>query len=115
MMALLDKDELWRNVLSELQIQMRPEDFRTWFGRTGLVSYDGSTCVVGVENPFNVDWLTTKCSALVSRTMQALLGAPVAVEFVVEHADPEATEAPPLTLRAPVSGQKSRRAARPVS
>src|SRR5438309_1257302 len=72
-MIALDTDRLWQNALGELQIQMRPEDFRTWFRDTDLLSYDGSTCVVGVENPFNLEWLSTKCNSLVSRTLQGLL------------------------------------------
>src|SRR3954466_668111 len=76
-----DTQQLWQNALGELQIQMRPEDFRTWFRNTRLLSYEGSICVVGVENPFSVDWLTTKCSGMVSRTLQSLTGQPVDVKM----------------------------------
>src|SRR5438067_12098188 len=105
-MAMLIKDELWQQALGELQIQMRAEDFRTWFGNTRLLDYDGANCVVGVENPFNVDWLKTKCSGVVSRTLESLLGTEVAVSFVVDHPEPPAAEPPPpLDLHPPVGNQ----------
>ena len=117
MTALVDRHEIWQNTLGELQIQMRPEDFRTWFRDTTLVSYDGTTCVVGVENPFNVDWLSSKCTGLVQRTLQALLGHPVDVRFQVEHVATPVEPATPLTLSAPASGAPQRRGRRrpPVS
>ncbi|MBM2812727.1 MAG: Chromosomal replication initiator protein DnaA, partial [Chloroflexi bacterium] len=63
-MANIDTRQLWQTALGELQIQMRPEDFRTWFQDTSLLSFDGSTCVVGVRNPLVVQWLTSKCTTL---------------------------------------------------
>jgi chromosomal replication initiator protein len=108
----MDPAQLWQTALADLQIQMRPEDFRTWFRDTSVISYDGSRCVVGVENPFNVDWLSTKCAGLVSRTLQSLVGNPVDVQFVVERPEPSVTAPPPLTLSAPPRGTRSRAAAR---
>src|SRR4051794_28544285 len=109
-----DTQQLWQNALGELQIQMRPEDFRTWFRNTSLLSYEGSTCVVGVENPFSVDWLTTKCSGMVSRTLQSLTGQPIEVKFTVGRVDdpPGAAVAPMLTLSAPEPAKLRARAPR---
>src|SRR5438045_9755376 len=50
-----DTRQLWQNALGELQLQMRPEDFRTWFRNTHLLAYDGDRCIVGTENPFHVE------------------------------------------------------------
>lgn len=109
----LDARQLWQNVLGELQIQMRPEDFRIWFRNTSLLSYDGARCIVGVENPFNVEWLSAKCQSLVGRTLHALVGTPVEVQFVVGHPEPVAAAAPPLTLASPpVQGNRPVRGGR---
>ncbi|MPZ15264.1 MAG: chromosomal replication initiator protein DnaA [Chloroflexi bacterium] len=101
--------QLWQSTLSELQIQMRPEDFRTWFRNTDLLSFDGGRCVVGVENPFSLDWLSIKCAGLVSRTLEALVGKPVDVQFVVGRSEQTPPETTPLTL-SPPSGRPPRRA-----
>jgi chromosomal replication initiator protein len=90
-----DTRQLWQNALGELQLQMRPEDFRTWFSDTRLLSYDGNTCVVAVENPFNLEWLSTKCAGLVSRTLYGLVGQPVDVQFVVGPPEANSMPAPP--------------------
>src|SRR5262249_46327884 len=68
-------------------------------------------CVVGVENPFNVGWLSTKCAGLVGRTLQSLVGRPIDVQFVVERREPEPIDPPPLTLSAPPRGAGRTRAA----
>jgi chromosomal replication initiator protein len=100
-MMTLDTQRIWQNALGELQIQMRPADFRTWFRDTNLLSYDGDRCVVGVENPFSVEWLSTKCNGLVSRTLQGLLGKPVDVEFVVGRSEAPEPVVEPLRLDSP--------------
>jgi len=96
-----DTRQLWQDTLGELQLQMRPEDFRTWFRNTHLLAYDGDRCIVGTENPFNVDWLSSKCTSLVSRTLQTIVGSPVNVEFVVGRPEPSSPAPPPLRLSPP--------------
>jgi hypothetical protein len=78
--------EIWQRTLADLQLQMRPEDFRTWFRDTELLRLHDGRATVGVENPFNVDWLSTKCRALVERTLHSVTGTVVAVEFVTADA-----------------------------
>jgi chromosomal replication initiator protein len=107
LIATIDTSQVWQNALSEIQIQMRPEDFRTLFRNTRLVSYDGRRCVVGVENPFALDWLATKCAALVSRTLGSLLGQPAEVEFIVQQAESNQGKAPALALRPPPVEQRT--------
>src|SRR5437867_1647524 len=96
-----DTRQLWQDTLGELQLQMRPEDFRTWFRNTHLLAYEGDRCIVGTENPFNVDWLSSKCTSLVSRTLQSIVGNPVNVEFVVGRPEPPSPAPPPLRLSPP--------------
>ncbi len=114
-MSSIDTSQIWQNALGEIQIQMRPEDFRTLFRNTRLVSCEDGTCIVGVENPFAVEWLTSKCAGLVSRTMTTLLGKPADVQFVVhQHEAPEGAR-PALALKPPpaegVRGSRKRRVA----
>jgi chromosomal replication initiator protein len=107
-MTRTDTRQLWQNTLGELQLQMRPEDFRTWFRNTHLLAYDGDRCIVGTENPFNVEWLSSKCTGLVSRTLQSIIGNPVNVEFVVGRPEPPSPAPPPLRLSPPPSRRAGR-------
>ena len=103
-MIAVDPQQLWQQALAELQLQMRPEDFRTWFRDTSIISFDGATCVVGVDNPFNVEWLSTKCAGAVGRTLHRLLEAPVEVQFSVGRSEESAgtmTPRPSLALEPP--------------
>ncbi|MBM2812126.1 MAG: dnaA, partial [Chloroflexi bacterium] len=69
----------------------------------------GATCVVGVRNPLVVQWLTSKCTTLVGRTMESLLGTPVGVQFIVGGAEPAPDPIPTLSMSRP----EGRRASRP--
>jgi chromosomal replication initiator protein len=103
-MIAANPQQLWQQALAELQLQMRPEDFRTWFRDTSIISFDGATCVIGVENPFNVEWLSAKCTGAVGRTLQRLVETPVEVQFSVGRPDksPMGTTPPPsLSLESP--------------
>jgi chromosomal replication initiator protein len=100
-MTAIDPTQIWQNALGEIQIQMRPEDFRTLFRNTRLLSYESGTCVVGVENPFAVEWLTSKCASLVSRTMSSLLGKPADVQFIVQQHEATEGKRPALALAPP--------------
>jgi chromosomal replication initiator protein len=100
-MATTDTVQIWQNALGEIEIQMRPEDFRTLFRNTRLLSCDDGRCVVGVENPFAVEWLASKCTGLVSRTMESLLGKQADVQFVVQQREVSAGKPPALALQSP--------------
>ncbi len=104
----IDNRQLWQNALADIQLQVRPEDFRTWFRNTSLLACEGSTCIVGVENPFNLEWLRTKCSGVVSRTLEGLLGAAVQVQFIVGRPEPPPAVAPPLRLTSPPRQRSAR-------
>jgi chromosomal replication initiator protein len=70
--------------------------------------------VVGVGNPFAVEWLASKCTGLVSRTMASLLGQPAAVEFVVQQREVSDAKPPALALRPPpAEGRVATRKRRP--
>lgn len=105
----VDTRQLWQTALSELQIQMLPQDFRM-FRNTNLVSIDGPTCTIGVENPFSVSWLNSKCRTPVARTLRGLLGRTVDVTFDAVRREPEAGPPPPLTLEpSPPEGHRGRK------
>jgi chromosomal replication initiator protein len=110
-MTALDANRIWQQALAELQLQMRREDFQTWFHDAELTSYDGATCFISAENPFTVEWLGSKCRGPVSRALAGVLGGPVEVKFSVRSAESPVDPAPPLLLDsvpAPRERQRSR-------
>ena len=105
--AIIDPSRIWQQALRDLEIQMSPADFRTWFADTKLDSSAGPVCVVSIENPLTKGWLETKCRGLVARTLQDLMGRPVDVQFAIRRQPSAPT--PALELQAPVNVPKGRR------
>ncbi len=112
----IDPTDVWKQTLSDLQLQIRPEDFQTWFREANLLTYDGSRCVVGTRNPFAIDWLNQRCRGLVGRSLTSILGQRVDVEFVVQTEPTLSRTLPELSLEAPPleSSQRRRRTPPPV-
>lgn len=104
--APFDAARVWQQALAELQLQMRREDFQTWFHDAQLTSYDGATCLVSAENPFTVEWLGTKCRGPVTRALAGVLGGPVEVHFAVRSAEIGTEPAPLLRLDSTTPGTR---------
>ncbi len=105
--AIPDSSRIWRQALKDLEIQMSPAEFRTWFADTELDSSEGPVCVVSIENPLTKGWLETKCRGMVARTLEDLMGRPVQVQFAIrrQHSTPSAA----LELQVPPAHPKGRR------
>ncbi|HEY3115228.1 MAG TPA: DnaA/Hda family protein, partial [Chloroflexota bacterium] len=105
----MDPGDVWKQTLCDLQLQIRAEDFQTWFREASLLTYEGNHCVVGTRNPFAIEWLNQRCRGLVGRSLTSVLGQTVDVEFVVQT---DAALTPPLvelTLEAPPAESSTRR------
>ncbi len=53
----MDKDQLWRQILKELQIQISSASFKTWFAGASVLDWDQKCLVVGCTNNFKKEWL----------------------------------------------------------
>ena len=51
------KEELWRAVLAQIQLNISQANFITWFKNTGITSVEGNEVVVSVPNSFAKEWL----------------------------------------------------------
>ncbi|MBX5493658.1 MAG: hypothetical protein IRZ14_21115, partial [Chloroflexi bacterium] len=98
----LDAQQVWQAALGELQLQMSRPNFETWFKDTVLVALDNGCAVIGVPNPFTMEWLQTRCVPLIRKTLLGIVGQPVEVQFVLKSA----VEPPrPPELRLPARGR----------
>lgn len=85
---LLDTEETtladtWQQVLIDLQLQIRAEDFSTWFRELRLLSIVNNVCTIATANEFAIEWLNRRGRGLVGRSIASVLGEPVEVRFVV--------------------------------
>ena len=74
---------LWKRALEELRHQMTRATFDTWLCNSRLVSADDSACVIAVNSGYARDWLEARLKPVVARTLAAVLGHEVEVQFVV--------------------------------
>ena len=56
----MEKEQIWKSVLGELEISLSKANFTTWFKNTQIVSVDDDLVVVGVPNVFTKEWLEKK-------------------------------------------------------
>jgi hypothetical protein len=82
------KEELacWKVVQSHLRLQLPRTTFDTWIRDAGC--HQGRSeeqIIITVENAYARDWLRLRLAPLIRRTMAAVLGHAVDLEFVVER------------------------------
>ena len=51
--------DVWKNVLAEIEAKISPEQFKTFFPDTAIISNDDGKVVVGVRNVFFVTAFNT--------------------------------------------------------
>ena len=56
----MEKEQIWKSVLGELEISLSKANFTTWFKNTQIVSILDGLVVVGVPNVFTKEWLEKK-------------------------------------------------------
>ena len=58
--SIKNKKELWQRVLAQIELDVSPVNFGTWFKNTKIVSQDKEKIVVSVPNSFAKEWLENK-------------------------------------------------------
>ena len=77
-------EQLWGQVLAQLELQMTRGTFDAWLRNTTLSSTEHDTWRVVVNNSFAKDWLENRLADTISRTVATVTGHPVEFEFVVK-------------------------------
>jgi len=68
----MDNQQIWQNVLGELEVSISKANFTTWFTNTALVSYKEHQIIISVPNLFTKEWLENKYQKLI---LHALINA----------------------------------------
>lgn len=95
----LPPEQVWKNALSRLQMEMPKVSFDTWVRDTNLVSYLAAssesattTFVIGVRNAYARDWLESRITDLATRVLTEIVGADVEVRFILDEPCPIAID-----------------------
>jgi chromosomal replication initiator protein len=76
---------VWTAALGELSLQVTRPTFDTWVRPAQVVSYNDGEFTIAVPKAYMKDWLETKLSSSIVRSLCGILGRPASVRFVVEE------------------------------
>lgn len=78
-----DIHNLWETVLAEIELSVSKANFTTWFKNTYAVKEEDGVFFVGVPNEFIKDWLATKFSREVLKSIRNHRESIRSVEFII--------------------------------
>jgi len=68
----MTKEELWQAVLAQIQLNISPANFATWFRNTEISSYKNGVVFVSAPNSFVKEWLEQKYNKIISKILHSL-------------------------------------------
>jgi chromosomal replication initiator protein len=85
----------WTATLGQLELAVTRANFDTWLRDTVGLRHEPGRFVVGAQNDFATEWLTTRLRPLIARTLARVLGSAIDVGFEVirPHGDEQTTPA----------------------
>ncbi len=98
----MEREELWRTVLSEIEIQISRPNFLTWLKNSRLIASEDGLALVALPNHFAKEWVETKYHKLILGTIRNFNGSVKKVEYLVEGSLIKAQKAKTVALRAPL-------------
>ncbi len=70
----MDTQQIWQNILGELELSISKASFTTWFTQTALISCKNREAVISVPNLFTQEWLENKYQKLISHAIASATG-----------------------------------------
>ncbi len=90
----MKKEDLWQAVLAQIQLNLSPANFATWFRNTDIFLSDKGMIVVSVPSNFAKEWLEKKYEKMILKTLRDLDETIKNIEFKVVPLTPEKTPRP---------------------
>lgn len=84
----MNKDELWQALLAQIQFNISPANFATWFKNTKISKIKDGEIIVSVPNNFSREWLENKYDKLIFKTIKNINGEIKSVKYEVSKSAP---------------------------
>ncbi len=68
----MDKEDVWQAVLAQVQLDISPANFATWFKGTEIISQKEGRVVISVPNSFAKEWLENKYGKTILKILHSL-------------------------------------------
>ncbi len=89
--------QLWQNILEQLQPQLSPPTFQTWLQTVTPQSLNDHYLVICAPNPFSRNWLQKYYLPLITKTAQELTHSDLTVQITTPFVASANSEEVPLT------------------
>ncbi len=76
-------ENIWDKALGELQLQVNKSNYDTWLRDSRGLTYRDNNFTIGVRNTFVAEWLTKRMYSLIKKTLVAIIGQDISVQFLV--------------------------------
>ena len=84
----MNKEELWQTVLAQIQLNMSPASFNTWFKNPSFSDLDNGQATVSVPSFFVKGWLEQKYNKTIFKILRDLSAEIKEVKYVVGEQTP---------------------------
>lgn len=79
----MEKDELWQNILADIELNTSKATFNTWFGGTSIQSIEDNILLVSVPNSFAKEWLENKFNKFILKSIRNFLPGIKDIRFII--------------------------------
>jgi chromosomal replication initiator protein len=79
----MTNEEIWQSVLSQIQLNISPANFATWFANTKISSIENNETIVSVPNSFSKEWLEQKYHKDILKILKSLDDNIKEIKYVV--------------------------------
>ena len=66
----MTNNEIWQAVLGEVELDISPASFTTWFRNTSIIEFENDAVVVSVPNGFAKEWLENKYNQFILKAIK---------------------------------------------
>jgi len=91
-------EELWQAVLAQIQLNISPANFATWFKNTEIISQKDSGVTISTPNFFVKKWLEDKYSKTILKILHSLDEQIKEINFVIGKSELKTSKRAPLSL-----------------
>lgn len=79
----MTNEEIWQSVLSQIQLNISPANFATWFANTKVSSVGNNEATISVPNSFSKEWLEQKYHKDILKILKSLDDSIREIKYVV--------------------------------
>ena len=79
----MDAEQAWHATRGQLQTEMPKAAYDTWVKDVEYISFEDGSFILGVNNAYPRDWLQSRLSSTISRSLTGLINRSVEVQFIV--------------------------------